>query len=201
MNKSIIKKFAVEARKRLLEQVAAKLFQYGISENGIIPPQGSGNDYININGKLYDDSIKKKYKELSDMVRKRGYESVKESVAYTWFNRFIAIRFMEVNNYLPTGISVFSSIVDGRREPDLLHNALVVDLGVDKEIVYKFQDSNDDEGLYKYLFILQCNSLHKILPFLFEKIEDYSELLLPDNLLYTDSIINKMVNEIPPEDW
>jgi hypothetical protein len=124
-----------------------------------------------------------------------------EEVAYTWFNRFIALRFMEINDYLPTGVRVLSSLDPNRAEPDIIREALNVDLAVDRKGIYDFQDRNDSEGLFKYLLIHQCNALNTILPFMFETISDYTELLFPSNLLQEGSVIRDLVTSIPEEDW
>ncbi len=200
MNKSLLKKFAINARKQLLEQVANRAGIFGITKDKIQPVQVHGETLV-INGVTYDNATKQQYEALVKRLGEIGFEQLIEEVAYTWFNRFIAIRFMELNEYLPTGVRVFSSVTPNKPEPDLLTNALKVDLPLDKEKIYKFQDNNDQEGLFKYLFIVECNELSKILPFLFEKINNYTELLLPDRLLFTSSIINKMLTETDEADW
>src|SRR5690625_4926166 len=136
-------------------------------------------------------------------MEQKGYDQVIEEVAYTWFNRFIALRFMEVNDYLPTGIRIFSSIEEGKTEPDALTEVmmLVDELSLDLEKVYELQDANADEDLFKYILVKQCNKLGEIMPMMFEKIEDYTELLLPDHLLAEASIIHDMITLIDEEDW
>lgn len=201
MNKSAIKTFSVEARRKLLQQAAKKADYYGITEDNIDPVSGESEDGIVIGDMVHNKRIKKQREDLVRRVKEIGYAQLIEEVAYTWFNRFIALRFMEVNDYLPAGVRVLSSITPGKTDPDIISGALTVDLPLDKEIIYQFQDSNDTESLYKYLLITQCNALNEILPFLFEKIEDYTELLLPDNLLFSDSVIKKLIGEIPEEDW
>jgi len=201
MNKSAIKNFSVEARKNLLYHVAKKAEYYGITSEKIEPVTGESEDGIVIGDRVHIRKIKKQREELVRMVLEKGYKQVMEEGACTWFNRFIALRFMEVNDYLPSGVRVLSSITPDKTEPDIITSALSIDLPVDKDIIYGFQDNNDLESLYKYLLIIQCNELSKILPFLFEKILDYTELLLPDNLLFTDSVIRKLTAEIPEEDF
>src|SRR5690625_4283273 len=136
-------------------------------------------------------------------MEQKGYDQVIEEVAYTWFNRFIALRFMEVNDYLPTGIRIFSSIEEGKTEPDALTEVmmLVDELSLDLEKVYELQDANADEDLFKYILVKQCNKLGEIMPMMFEKIEDYTELLLPDHLLAETSIIHDMITMIDESDW
>ena len=124
-----------------------------------------------------------------------------EEVAYTWFNRFAALRFMEVNGYLPSLIRVFTNEA-GEFKPQILSEALHLDLdGLDINKVYELESANKSEELFRYLLIVQCNALNSILPGMFQKIEDYTELLLPDNLLRDGSVIEQMVTTIPEEDW
>ena len=201
MNKSAIKNFSVEARKNLLYHMAKKAEYYGITSEKIEPVVSESDDGIVIGDRVHIKKIKKQREDLVRRVLEKGYEQVMEETAYTWFNRFIALRFMEVNDYLPTGVRVLSSITPDKTEPDIITSALSIDLPLDKEIIYGFQDCNDSENLYKYLLVTQCNELSKILPFLFEEILDYTELLLPDNLLFTDSVIRKLVAEIDEHDF
>ena len=124
-----------------------------------------------------------------------------EEAAYTWFNRFIALRFMEVNGYLPSKVRVFTD-ENGEFKPDILTQALSVDLeGLDRERVLAMLDAQDNEGLYRYLLITQCNALNEALPYMFETISNWTELLFPANLLRSDSVIGRMVSDIPEEDW
>ena len=124
-----------------------------------------------------------------------------EEIAYTWFNRFIALRFMEVNQYLPSHVRVFTDD-EGAFRPQILSEAIDLELdGLDKGKVYALKTANDDDALFKYLIIVQCNALSEILPGMFQRIEDYTELLFPDNLLRTGSVIEQMVTTIPEEDW
>jgi len=201
MNKSAIKNFSVEARRKLLVQVAQKAAYYGITGDCIEDVKGESEDGIIIGDRVHNKRIKKQREDLVRRVKEINYEQLMEEVSYTWFNRFIALRFMEVNDYLPSGVRVLSSITPGKTEPDIISSALSADLPLDKEKIYEYQDNNDSEGLYKYLLIAQCNALNEILPFLFEKIEDYTELLLPENLLFSDSVIRKLVEDVPEDDW
>lgn len=124
-----------------------------------------------------------------------------EEVAYTWFNRFIALRYMEVNNFLPSRVRVFSDEND-EFNPEILKESMTIELdGIDKEKIYDFIEKQDNENLYKYLIITQCNALGECLPGMFEKIEDYTELLFPNNLLKPGNVLERMVNDIPTEDW
>lgn len=122
-------------------------------------------------------------------------------MAYTWFNRFSALRFMEVNNYLPSRVRVFTD-ADGAFKPEILTEAIHLELdGLDKEKVYAYKDADDNDELFKYLIITQCNALSDVLPGMFQKIADYTELLFPDNLLREGSVVEQMVTQIPEDDW
>ncbi|MHB8125190.1 MAG: BREX-1 system adenine-specific DNA-methyltransferase PglX [Desulfitobacteriaceae bacterium] len=200
MNKSAIKNFAISARKKLIEQVMQKAFQIGITAK-IITELKQETGHIILNNIPQEKGFKLQRDKLIKEIEQKGYDQVMEEVAYTWFNRFFALRFMEVNDYLPTGVRVLSSRDPNRAEPDIIREALNVDLAVDRNVIYDFQDRNDSEGLFKYLLIHQCNDLNKILPFMFETIADYTELLFPGNLLQEGSVIRDIVTSINEEDW
>ena len=124
-----------------------------------------------------------------------------EEVAYTWFNRFIALRFMEVNNYLPQKVNVFT---DGNNnfKPQILSEAIHLEIdGVDKKKVFKLIEQNNQEELYKYLLLSVCNDMNKYLPDMFTLITDYKALLRPDHLLNDGSVIDRLIKDIPEEDW
>ena len=124
-----------------------------------------------------------------------------EEVAYTWFNRFIALRFMEVNNYLPSHIRVFSDST-GAFKPEILNDVLHLDIpGLNTEKIAEYIERNQTEDLYRYLLLSQCNALNASLPQMFERMGGFTELLLPNNILKQDSILGRMVNDIPEEDW
>lgn len=196
MDKNAIKKFAVWARNELIERVSKKAMVYGISENEVIDPNADS-----VNGIVLTAAQKKERQALIEMVFAKGYQQVMEEVAYTWFNRFCALRFMEVNNYLPSLVRVFTNNKNEFR-PQILTEALEVDLeGLDKAKLYELKEANADEELYKYLLITQCNALNKELPKMFQKIDDYTELLFPDNLLREGSVVEQMIKLIPEEDW
>ena len=204
MNKTALKNFAVRARRKLIEDVTHKAYELGISKEKI-----QASDHLDggsiiaplDNGKVIDKLETKHRAKLIDEIRAKGYEQVMEEVAYTWFNRFIALRFMEVNDYLPTGVRVLSSLQKGKKEPDIIQQALTVELDLDKAVVYELQDNGNATRLYKYLLIKQCNQLGKIMPSVFEPIADYTELLLPDNLLNEGAIIRDLVDSIDEYDW
>lgn len=203
MNKTALKNFATNARKELIEKVKAKAFRIGITEESIKKAQFESSDAIYIDGKQLSATEKKQREKLISRIKEIGYKQVVEEVAYTWFNRFTALRFMEVNSYLPTKVRVLSSSNSDSSEPDIIKEALTVDLDIDKELVYELKLNNKTEELYKYLLIKQCNSLNKVLPFMFETIEDYKEILFPDGLLVKDSFLREMTDKqiIPEIEW
>jgi Eco57I restriction endonuclease. len=203
MNKTALKNFATNARRELIKKVEAKALKIGITEENIKKAQIESSDAIYIDGKQLTITEKKQRDKLIQRIKDIGFKQVVEEVAYTWFNRFIALRFMEVNNYLPTKVRVLSSSNPDSPEPDILKEALSVELDIDKELVYELKLNNKTEELYKYLIIKQCNSLNKYLPFLFETIEDYKEILFPEGLLAKDSFLREMTDteKIPESDW
>ena len=196
MDKNAIKKFAVWARKELIERVSKKALAYGITEHEVYNP-----DADSVNGIVLTAAQKKERKALIEQIFAKSYKQVMEEVAYTWFNRFCALRFMEVNGFLPSLVRVFTNDKNEFR-PQLLTEALELDLpGLDKQKIYELKEANADEELYKYLLITQCNALNDELPRMFQRIEDYTELLFPDNLLREGSVIEQMITLIPEEDW
>ena len=199
MDKNSIKKYAVWARNELIARVAQKANQYGITEAEIISASADS-----IHGKLLTPAEKKQRTALIEKIKnkgKNGFQLVMEEVAYTWFNRFTAIRFMEVNGYLPSHVRVFTD-EENRFAPQILAEAIHLDMpGLDMEKVFELKQANKTEELYKYLIITQCNALYEILPGMFQRIEDYTELLLPDNLLREGSVVEQMITLIPEDDW
>jgi len=200
MNKAALKKFAVFARNELITQVKLKAKTFGVTPEGL-PEVKEGADYIEVNNIRYDEKEKKAFNKLFQAYRQKEYEQLIEEVAYTWFNRFIAIRYMEVHNYLPSRIRVLSSATKGKVDPDILTDYHRSGLPVKVEEIDQLLQAGDREGAYRKLLIAQCNELSEILPFLFEKIDDYTALLLPDKLLHTDSVINVMNRELSEEDF
>ncbi len=199
MDKNAIKKFAVWARRELIDRVSQKAEQYGITEkdHGDIRAD-------HVNGRLLSPAEQAQRQSLItriDRAGKDGYREVMEEVAYTWFNRFIALRFMEVNGYLPSRVRVFTD-EQNVFKPQILAEAIHLELdGLNIEKVYAYKEKSDDEALFKYLLITQCNALSSILPGMFQKIADDTELLFPDNLLRDGSVIQQMIALIPEEDW
>lgn len=196
MNKNAIKSYAVWARTELMKQVAQKAYEYGVTESSL-PDYNTDN----VNGRLLSSVEKKQLNELIREIKKNGYDHVIEEVAYTWFNRFIALRYMEVNNYLPQRIRVFTND-NNEFKPDLLTDAIHVELdGLDKQKVFDYIEENKQEELYKYLLLTLCNDMNQYLPDMFTSIKDYKTLLFPDNLLKEDSVLAKLITDIDEDSW
>lgn len=202
MNKTAIRNFAVSARTKLMDTVKQKAYELGITENEIKEPE-TYEDGFRINNKFFKSYELEQRRKLIDKIEEKDYKQVIEEVSYTWFNRFIAIRFMEVNEYLPTGVRVLSSAQEGKNEPDVIGEVTNIadELDLNLDIVYRLQDENKIEDLYKYILIKQCNKLGEIMPMMFETIQDYTELLLPDDLLGKGSVIRDLVSKIEEADW
>lgn len=196
MDKNAIKKFAVWARTELLTRVSLKAVEYGITEDNIEDANADS-----VGGKVLTADEKKQRQALIAEINDKGYKQVMEEVAYTWFNRFSALRFMEVNSYLPSHVRVFTD-EENNFKPQIISEAIHLELdGLDMEKVYALKEAEKTEELYKYLLIVQCNALNKILPVMFQRLSDYTELLLPDNLLREGSVIQQMIELIPEDDW
>ena len=205
MNKSAIQKFAIQARQDLIEQVKQQAFNYGIDENGY-----GDKTSVFVNGVALTDEKVKQRTSLINEIESNGFEQTMEKVAYTWFNRFIALRFMEVNDYLPTHVRVFSDPT-GAFKPEILKHALDIELIDDKgnnlvnksKVIAYLDDAEGTDDLYRYLLLTQCKSLHHSLPKMFSDIgyNDYTELLLPLKILSEDSVIAHMVNDIVEDDF
>ena len=195
MNKPAIQKFAIWARNELISQVSQRAYQYGIDEKNCDASLEA------VGGRLLSAEEKSQRRELVRQIEAKGYTQVMEEVAYIWFNRFIALRFMEVNNYLPSHIRVFSD-GNGAFKPEILSDALHVDLpGLDTAKVAEYIEANDTETLYRYLLLTQCNALNEALPMMFERMGGYTEMLLPNNILKPDGVLGRMVADIPEDDW
>ena len=196
MDKNAIKKFAVWARTELITRVSLKGVEYGITEDNIEDANAGS-----VGGKVLTADEKKQRQALIAEINDKGYKQVMEEVAYTWFNRFSALRFMEVNGYIPSHVRVFTD-EENNFKPQIITEAIHLDLdGLNMEKLYELKDAEKTEELYKYLLIVQCNALNQILPGMFQKIADYTELLLPDNLLREGSVIQQMIELIPEDDW
>ena len=215
MNKNAIKKFAIEARKKLIDSVTDKAGMLGITEKSCSEPITRGADFevyqtvagteVTLNKRQCEQR-----RRLVSQIESRGFEAVVEEVAYTWFNRICAIRFMEVNDYLPNRVRVLSSEKEGKLEPDLVTQAPDVDLDLtaqEKEEIINWKmsgTSEDTDKLYCKLFLKQCHQLHDILPGLFEADSDYMELLFGISYTNKDDVIYMLVNPetgIPEADF
>ncbi|HHU54036.1 MAG TPA: BREX-1 system adenine-specific DNA-methyltransferase PglX [Clostridiaceae bacterium] len=219
MDKTAIKNFAVWARDKLISDVRYKAGMIGITENGIADklPQSTKDlhffdigtkDYVEISGKEISQRndliriIKQKEKETGNY--KEAFNQIVEEVAYTWFNRLIAIRFMEVNDYLPSGVRVLSSDNKEKIEPDFVTHPFdtYFDFTADeKDKIIELKVDNKLDELFRLLFIKECNHLNKFLPELFEKTNDYSELLLTISFTDRDGIVYRLVNDIDEDDF
>lgn len=206
MNKANLKSYAPQAREDFIAAVAARANLLGLSAKAgtveVVPAQTQG-DVTLIAGQAWPAKVKNQRDQLIERIRKDGFEQTMEAVAYTWFNRFAALRYMELHDYLGHGYRALSSTSGGL--PDILTHATdlaneLPDLNTAKVAELKLAGNRDGE-LYRMLLVAQCNALSRAMPFLFERIDDNSELLLPDNLLRSDSVITKLVTEIPEEDW
>ena len=219
MNKTAIRKFAEWARETLIDDIKYKAGTIGITANGIAEklPQSTSDtyfydvgtkDYTKISGieiKQRDALVKAiQTKERSYRSYQEAFENVIEEVAYTWFNRLIAIRFMEVNDYLPSGVRVLSSENRAKKEPDLVTTPFDTDLeftSYEQDRIIQLKDDNKLDELFRMLFIKQCNKLHDVLPELFEKTDDYSELLLTVSFTDSDGVLYHLVHDIEEDDF
>ena len=205
MNKTVIKNFAVDARKKLIASVKDKAGRIGIAKENITGAISKGQGYavfpthIGIETTLVGKELKQR-ENLVNRIKEKGYESVMEEVAYTWFNRIIAVRFMEVNDYLPSRIRVLSSETKGKFEPDIVTQAPKIDLELtDQEIeeIISLKEKNELDKLFRLLFISQCNELGEILPELFENTskynKDYTEILLDISYTNEDGVIRDLL--------
>lgn len=195
MDKNAIRKFAIYAREELIKRVTIQAATYGVT--------GKDDDAgaVNAGDRVFSPEEREWRGQLVRRVRRDGFEQVMEEVAYTWFNRFCALRFMEVNGYLPSRVRVFTDEANAFR-PQMLAEALHLELeGLDRERVLDLKGKNDDEALYRYLLITQCNALASVLPGLFQRLDAETSLLCPDNLLHEDSVLAHLVADIPEEDW
>jgi hypothetical protein len=196
MNKKAIQKFAVWARNELIAQVKLRAMLYGIDEKGY-----GDENATSVNGRVLSASEKSQRYQFIAHIKNYGFQQAVEEVAYTWFNRFAALRFMEVNNYLPTHVRVFSDSA-GKCKPEILKDVLHLELeGLDRAKVAELLNENKADELYSYLLLTQCNALNAALPEMFERLGSYTEMLLPGNILKADGIIGRLVSDIQEEDW
>ncbi|MDO9044342.1 MAG: BREX-1 system adenine-specific DNA-methyltransferase PglX, partial [Methanobacteriaceae archaeon] len=209
MNKKAIKTFAIESRNKLIEEVKYQASLLGITAEDITEPveKAEGMEIYNIGlstpNTIYDEAIEQR-ESLVKQINEKGFDNVVGEVAYTWFNRIIAIRFMEVNDYLPTRIRVLSSATEGKIEPDIVTESPNIDLDLtDEEIeqIYQLKNDNKLDELFKLLFIKQCNKLNEILPELFEKTADYTELLLSISFTNEEGVVRQLIDNISEENF
>lgn len=204
MNRTAVQKYAPAARRDFIQAVTARAHALGITEKDSLPAQISGDVAI-IGGQAFPRAFALQRQKLVEDVARRGFEQVMEEAAYTWFNRFVALRFMELRGWLACGCMVLGSESSTGLPAILDHLADLDDTVFPAEVLARARElrlaGDREEELYHLLLIAQCNALHACLPLLFEKVSDTSELLLPDNLLYSDSVIRRLVREIPDEDW
>ena len=205
MNKSALRNFAVWARRDLIKRISDRANLLGVYEDKPAKPiQVSTENSFMVNGITFDykESVRNAFIEK---VKELGYKDAIEEIAYTWFNRIVALRFMEINGYLTNGkngerIYIIGSTSTGKTEPDAITYADKLSF-VDKFKVYDFQDTNNTNGLYRYILTKQCNELNKVMPQMFVEIDDYVELLLPDHLLDKGAIIDRLISDINEKDF
>jgi hypothetical protein len=203
MNKSKLKSYAPAARREFIQAVTDRAYFYGLSENkNEIQPVEEKGDVAIIGGRAFPRKIAAQRKNLEQRIQREGFAQVMEAIAYTWFNRFLALRYMEIHGYLEHGFRVLSN-PSGSAIPEILEQAAHVQLPglYQKKVIELKLDGSKDVELYRMILVAQCNALNTAMPFLFERIDDETELLLPDNLLHSDSLIRKLVTEIDEEDW
>ena len=201
MNRNTLEAYAQKTRRDFIAAVTGRAAFYGLTAKNIEPIVEQG-DVTMIGAQAFPHHVAEPHKRLEERIQQDGFEQVMEATAYTWFNRFAAIRYMELHGYLDHGYRVLSH-PEGRPYPEILEHAADVDLpGLDRERAVELKlDGSKDEELYRLLLKTQCNALHQAMPFLFERIGDETELLLPANLLHTGSLIHQMVESIDEGAW
>lgn len=218
MNKTAIKNFAVWARNKLIADISYKAGLMGISEDGIkaaLPQSTKDMEFYDIGTKepyVINGEAVRQRKRLAELINQRAamsdyktaYRAVIEEVAYTWFNRLIAIRFMEVNDYLPSRIRALSSESGNKLEPDLVTTPFDAELELsdyEKSEIVRLKNENLVDECFRMLFVKQCNALNEVLPMLFENTADYSELLLNVSVTDQDGVVYHLVHDIPEDDF
>ena len=201
MDRTKLKNYAPQARREFIQAMVDRAAYYGLNADKAEPVVEKG-DVAVIGGRSFPIGVARKRKALEDRIKRHGFQQTMEAMAYTWFNRLVAIRYMELHGYLDHGYRVLSH-PEAKPTPEIVEHAEHVDLaGLKKDRVIDLKLAGNKEGeLYRLLLTSQCNALHSAMPFLFERIDDETELLLPDNLLNSDSLIRKLVNEIDEADW
>ncbi len=217
MNKTAIRNFAIWARNKLIADIQYKAGLMGITPEGIKDPlpQSTGEtQFFDIGTaepySITGEEIKQRTSLVNNINQKAketdyatSYKYIIESVAYTWFNRLIAVRFMEVNDYLPSHIRVLSS-ESGKMEPDLVTNPFDAELSftdAEKQEIIRLKNDNELDECFRMLFVKQCNALNEILPALFEKTSDYTEILLNISAIDKEGVVYHLVNDIPEDDF
>lgn len=202
MNTSNIKKYAPQARNDFIAAMRKQAAKYGITADSILPAEQKG-DLLLIGDQVFPLSVMKPRDKLIKRIQTSSFEQSIDYIAYSWFNRLCAIRYMECKGLLDHGRRVLSSADGSAGLPQILEECLDIDLpGLNASRVAELKlDGNKDEELYRELLLAQCHALNQVMPLLFEQVSDESELLLPDNLTKTDSLIRDLVSSIPEEDW
>ena len=204
MNKSALRSFSAWARRYLISNICDRAQFIGVTKDNVVPMQAKTADSFMVNGVTFEFAPTSR-DHFVDYVREIGWENAIEEIAYTWFNRILAIRFMEVNGYLENGtngenIYVIGSVDPDRNFPDAVDRATELKY-VDKEKVYKYQDAEDNAGLFRYILMSQCAELSKWMPDVFEKVSDYTDLLLPETLLFPDGLIEHLTHDLNTADF
>lgn len=202
MNTSKIKAYAPRARNDFIQAVTERANLYGIFDDKRIELCEIRGDVALIGGRAFSGKEGGLREKLVSRIKREGFQQVMEAYAYTWFNRFAALRYMEIHDYLDHGFRVLSN-QSGSDIPEILENAADVDFdGLKKDKVIELRlAGNKDNELYRLLIVAQCNALHKAMPFLFDRIDNETELLLPDNLLHSDSPVRRLVKDIDEQSW
>ncbi|WP_347454206.1 BREX-1 system adenine-specific DNA-methyltransferase PglX [Acinetobacter thermotolerans] len=202
MNTSNIKKYAPQARNDFIAAMRKQAAKYGITADSILPAEQKG-DLLLIGDQVFPLSVMKPREKLIKRIQATSFEQTIDYIAYSWFNRLCAIRYMECKGLLDHGRRVLSSADGSAGLPQILEECLDIDLpGLNASRIAELKlDGNKDEELYRELLLAQCHALNQVMPLLFEQVSDESELLLPDNLTKTDSLIRDLVSSIPEEDW
>lgn len=196
MNDTAIKNFCTWARNALIEQVETRMRRFSVMEANALP-----EDATSVDGMPLSPDEQRQRAELLRLQREVGHAALAERAAYTWFNRLVAIRFMELHDYLPCRVRMLSAD-DGSFAPQVLKCALDVQIeGLDASHVMELMQAGDDEALFRCLFLAQCDELSSCIPGVFDRVGSAMELLLPDGLLRQDSVIDRLVTSIPENDW
>lgn len=196
MNDTAIKNFCTWARNALIEQVETRMRRFSVVEANALP-----EDATSVDGMPLSPEEQRQRSELLRLQREVGHAALAERAAYTWFNRLVAIRFMELHDYLPCRVRMLSAD-DGSFAPQVLKCALDVQIEeLDASRVMELMQTGDDEALFRCLFLAQCDELSSCIPGVFDRVGSAMELLLPDGLLRQDSVIDRLVTSIPEEDW